>query len=113
MLIRILHLEALGILYGLAAAVVFQLFTRQINLHGLLRQKDGSGEVSPERVQLLLATIAQSAHYLGEVATAKNGSLPDISSGWLYLLGGSSSVYVIGKAWNFWKKQKSRLGGAE
>jgi hypothetical protein len=111
MLMRLLHLEGLGILYGLAAAVIFQLFTRRINLLGLLRRKDGSGEISPERIQLLLATIAESARLIGGVATAKDATLPDISNGWLYLFGGSSSAYVIGKAWNFWKANKTRRGG--
>jgi hypothetical protein len=111
MLMRVLHLEGLGIIYGLAVAIVFQLLTRRINLSGLLRQKDGSGEISPERIQLLLATIAGSARFIGSVATTKGATLPDISNGWLYLLGGSSSAYVIGKAWNFWKVNRARLGG--
>ena len=112
MLIRALHFEGLAIIYGLVAAVVFQLLTQRINLRGLFRQKGGSRDISPERIQLLVATIAESVRFIGEVATTKDTTLPDISSGWLYLLGGSSSVYVIGKAWNFWKANK-KLGGLE
>ncbi|HXY49392.1 MAG TPA: hypothetical protein VEI01_08075 [Terriglobales bacterium] len=107
MLIRLLHLEALGILYGLVAAVVYQMFTGQINLHGLLLHKDGSGRVSPERIQLLVATIAEIARFLGAIGTTQNSVMPDINTGWLYLLGGSSSVYVMGKAWKTWKANRN------
>lgn len=113
MLIRVLHLEARGILYGLVAAVVYQLLTQRINLRELLRDKSGSKDISPARVQLLLATIAESVRLISRVANAKDAVLPDMNTGWLYLMGGSSSVYVIGKAWNFWKANKKRMGEVE
>jgi hypothetical protein len=105
-LARILDLELLGILYALIGAVTFQLLTRRINLYGLLSRKDGSGTVSPERIQLLLATIAASARYLDEVAKNQTGNMPDINSSWLYLFGGSSGIYAFGKAWALWKETK-------
>ena len=108
--IRILHIEALAFLYGLAAVVGYQLLTGQINLQGILRRKDGSGQSSPERIQLLIATIAAAARYLTAVAQAPPGILPDIDPGWLYLMGGSSSLYVLHKAWNISQAAK-QLGG--
>src|SRR5664279_5812212 len=59
-IIRILHFELLGFLYALAAVVAFQLLTGRINLAGVMSQKDPNNpdQTSPERVQLLLATIA-------------------------------------------------------
>ncbi|MGB8771995.1 MAG: hypothetical protein WCC92_20450 [Candidatus Korobacteraceae bacterium] len=98
-LIRILHFELLGFLYLLAAVVFFQIATRRINLQGLITHKDGSNQVSPERIQLLLATIAASATYFGQVASSTSGKMPDISPQWLYVFGGSSGIYAVGKAW--------------
>ena len=103
-IIRILHFELLSFLYGLAAIVVYQMLTGRINLTGLLTQKDGTDQTSPERIQLLLSTIAAGARYVGEVATSTSGTLPDIPSSWLYLMGGSSSIYVLRKAWTTWNQ---------
>src|SRR5271165_5506665 len=100
---RIMHLEGLGFLYGLAAVVACQVLTGQINLQGIIRRKDGTGQTSPERIQLLLATIAAAARYAAQVAQAPPGTLPDIDPSWLYLMGGSSSIYVFHKAWNIFK----------
>lgn len=107
---KILHFEALGFLFGLAAVVAFQLLTGQINLMGLLRRKDNSGQTSPERIQLLLATIAAAARYAAQVAQAPPGTMPDIPSNWIYLMGGSSSLYVLQKAWNTYRAAQ-KLGG--
>ena len=104
---RILHFEGLGFLYALGALIVYQMLTGRIKLSGLLTQKDQSNQTSPERIQLLLATLAACASYLGEVAKNTSGTMPDISNNWLYLFGGSSGIYVAGKAWatyNFKKR---------
>ena len=99
---RILHFELLGFLSALAAVVVYQMLTGAINVSGLLTQKDGTGQTSPERIQLLLATLAAGASYLAEVAKNTSGTMPDISPNWLYLMGGSSGLYVLRKAWTMW-----------
>jgi hypothetical protein len=109
---RVLHFELLGFLYVLAAVVLFKILTGQINMEGLITHKDGTGRVSPERIQLLLATIAASATYLSEAFSSTNGSLPDVSPQWLYLLGGSSGIYVAGKAWATHNLKKAGLGGS-
>ena len=96
---RILHFEVLGFLYALGAVVLYQMLTGRINLSGLLTQKDQSNQTSPERIQLLLATLAAAASYLGEVAKNTSGTMPDISNNWLYLMGGSSGIYALRKAW--------------
>jgi len=108
--IRIMHFEALGFLFALAVVVAFQLLTRQINLRGVFHRKDGTGKTSPERIQLLLATIASAAHYLTQVAQTNNGTLPDIDNNWLYLMGGSGGLYVLHKAWSTFKAAQ-QLGG--
>jgi|SRR5271166_4023804 len=101
---RILHFELLGFLYALAAVVVYQMLTGGINLSGLLSSKDGSGQTSPERIQLLLATLATSATYLAEAAKNTSGTMPDISNNFLYLMGGSSGIYALSKAWKTWNR---------
>jgi hypothetical protein len=108
-LARLLDLELLGFVYALAASIAFQLLTRRINLSGLLLHKDGSGAISPGRVQLLIATIAASASYLSQIASSKSTGLPDISSTWLYLFGGSSGIYVLEKAWVHWNEKNKNL----
>ena len=101
---RILHFEILGFLYALAAVVVYQMLTGRISLAGLMSQKDNSTQTSPERIQLLLATIAAAANYLGEVAKNNSGIMPDVSDNWLYLMGGSSGIYALRKAWTTWNR---------
>ena len=95
----ILEIEGWGFLGLLSAIVTYRLLTRQVNLNGLLLRKNGSGSPSPERIQLLLATLAIGGKYLSEVFQSQGGDkLPDIDPQWLYVFGGSSGVYVLGKA---------------
>jgi hypothetical protein len=102
---QILHYELLSFLYLLAAVVVYQMLTGRINTTGLLEQKDGSEGTSPERIQLLLATIAAAAGYLSKVPNAPNGQLPEISNDWLYVMGGSSALYILRKSWVAWNSK--------
>jgi hypothetical protein len=97
--ITILRWEGQGFLAALAMILVYRMLTGEIRLAGLLQRKNGEGEVSPERVQLLLATLALSAKYLGAVVHGTGGALPDISAQWLYVFGASSGVYASVKAW--------------
>jgi hypothetical protein len=101
---RILVLELMGFVLGLAVIVVFQLLTGHINMRGLLAAKDRSTNVSPERVQLLVLTLSVGFAYINQVSAGDGATLPDIPNNWLYVLGGSSSVYAAGKLWRtFWK----------
>ena len=109
---RILHLELLAFLYALAAVIVYQMLTGRINLSGLLISKDGSGGTSPERVQLLLATLATAASYLTEVAKNQTGTMPEINTNWLYLMGGSSGLYAVRKAWKMWNRNSDEEEGS-
>ncbi len=103
----ILRFEIWGFLLLLASTLAFQMLTRRINLSGLLSRKGQSTATSPERIQLLLATILVSARYLSDLVHAPVNSLPNISPEWLYVLGGSSAVYAAGKAvTTFWTNTK-------
>ena len=94
----ILDFEGRWFLLLLSVILIYRMLTRRINLRGLFLRKDGSKSVSPERVQLLLATMVISANYLSLVAHASGNRMPDVSPQWLYLMGGSSGIYVVGKA---------------
>ena len=109
---RILHFELLGFVYALAAVVLYQMLTGRINLAGVMSPKDPNDpnnpdQTSPERVQLLLATLAAAASYLGEVAKNTGATMPDVSNQWLYLMGGSSSIYLLRKAWTTWNSKNN------
>jgi hypothetical protein len=85
-------LAAVGLL------VVGQLLSGGINTSGLLlgTKGDGSAYVSPERVQLLLFTLAVAFQYV--LAVLKNPTVfPTIQQDWLALFGASHVVYLGGK----------------
>ena len=85
--------EVLGFLFALFGIVVAQLLTGQINARGLLMRKEGDRSFSPERVQLLLATLAVAFQYLSR--TLKDPTqLPQVPQSWLLLFGGSHALYI-------------------
>ncbi len=97
-LAKVLAWEGNAFLILLGSMLVYRLLTRQIRLDGLLARTGGQdGEVSPERVQLLLATIAMCMRYVMQVAHGSTGAMPDVDHNWLYLYGGSSGLYAAVK----------------
>ncbi len=96
----VLDFEGWGFLCLLGVILAYRMLTRQINLGGLFSRKGSSNSsaVSPERIQLLLATLAMSANYVTSVVHTTSGRMPDVKPDWLYLMGGSSGIYVVGKA---------------
>jgi len=95
--VQLLGLEAVGFVYAMAALVAYRLVTSQINTRGLLLDKAGSGAVRPERVQLMITTIVVAGKFLADAFNSKTLALPTIDSDWLYLLGGSSGIYMARK----------------
>jgi hypothetical protein len=102
----ILHWEGTFFLWLLTAMVVFKLLTRKIPLDGLFAQKTADGaQVSAERIQLLIATLAVSGKYLGDALHGTNtASLPDVNQHMLYVFGGSSGLYASIKAFTTLRK---------
>ena len=90
-------LEIEVFLAALAAIVAFQMLTGRINTSGLLSDpRDGS--FSPARLQMLVASLAVAAAYLGRLGDWHDfSSLPDIPPEQLALLGGSHAIYLGGK----------------
>jgi hypothetical protein len=85
--------EVLLFLLLLFGVVAVQLLTGQINTRRLLAKKEGDGSFSPERVQLLLATIAAAFGYLSQVLKEPT-QFPQVPRSWLVLLGGSHTLYL-------------------
>jgi hypothetical protein len=103
--IRILHWEMLGFFWLLAVTLAYRMLTREINLRGLLTDSIHRERVSPERVQLLVASLTISAQYAGAVLRAKGGTMPDVGTTSLVLLGASSGLYGAVKAFKMLQKR--------
>ncbi len=95
--IRILRVEGLLFVMLFCALLAYRLLTRQISLNGLLRQSRDA-PVSPERVQLLVATIAVSYRFLAAAMHGTADSLPQVDGITLSVFGASSGVYAAVKA---------------
>ena len=85
--------EGYAFLFALIGIVAMQVLTGHINTRGLLMKKEGDRSFSPERVQLLLATLASAFAYLSQIAKDPT-HFPDISQSWLMLYGGSHALYL-------------------
>jgi hypothetical protein len=92
-IVQVVTWEVLGLLFAFLTVVAFQSLTGHINLRGLLMKKEGDRSFSPERVQLLLATLAAAFGYLSQVAKDPT-RFPDIPQSWLILFGGSHALYL-------------------
>jgi hypothetical protein len=85
---------------GVFALIIFyQILSGEINTSGLLEEKDGKGELSWGRVQLLLFTFIFAFIYLFQVIDHPS-QFPDIPQEWLVLLGGSNLAYLGEKTYN-------------
>ena len=99
---RLLNLEVQSFFVLLVALLGYRLLTRRIALRGLFADKMSGQQVSAERVQLFIATLAFSAKYLGQVAHSSGGSIPEVSTPWLAIFGASSGIYAGVKAGKMW-----------
>lgn len=105
---------------GLLVAVLYGLVTGQINTRNLLygRMSDGTPYLSPERVQLMIFTVWVGLFYLLDTFETRvvnptpetAHTLPEISTQTLTLLGGSQTVFLLGKAFSmfFAHRKKGR-----
>jgi len=81
-------------LAAVAALIAYRLLTGGINTRGLLT--DGTtGRLSPERLQLLLATLASVAVFAQD--SLANQTFMDPSAYMLSGVAGSQGLYVVGK----------------
>jgi hypothetical protein len=101
--VTILCLEGVSFLYLLGAILVLKMLMRRIHLKGLFSRKTDFGQVSAERIQLLIATLMVSGKYLSDAIHSTNGAMPEVSPHLIYLFGGSSGIYASVKALTTWK----------
>ena len=99
-MVKLIEIDVFLFFGVLFAIVAFRLLNGDINTRGLLMRKHGIRRVSPERIQLLLFTLAAASNYLNNVLKDPRGDLPDVSNTWLYLLGGSHATYLGAKAFS-------------
>ncbi len=85
----------------LGFTILYQIWTKQINLKYLLSEADGSASMS--RFQLLIFTFV-IAFGLFEIAEA-GMKFPEIPNGILTLLGISASTYAVGKGISYSQPQ--------
>ena len=88
---------------GLLAIVAFKLLAGRINTRGLLEDKKAgrTGNFSPGRLQLLIATLGGAAFYFSEsVAAAETGAMPPVPDGLLLIVGVSNVAYLGGKIYS-------------
>jgi len=94
-------------LFGLT--ILYQIWTKQINLRYLLSEADGSASMS--RFQLLIFTFVIAFSLFEIVASGMR--FPDIPNGILTLLGISASTYAVGKGISYSQPQPTLQPGAE
>jgi len=109
LLLLLARWEVIFFVGGLAITIALKLLTGQINTNYLLygTRNDGTKYFSPERVQLLVATVAVAFQYLLNASNAVSGKMPSLPNGSLELLGLSNAVYLGGKAWTALKSKAS------
>lgn len=91
-----IQFEIWALLIGLMLVIGYQILTGRIRVRSMLVDKE-TRSLSPGRVQLLFFTSVGALYYLAKVADNPAG-LPEIPQMLLVIFGGSSSVYLTGKA---------------
>lgn len=89
-------IEIWFLLIGMAAIIIYQLATGRINLKGLLYEEKMTNKFSPDRVQLLLVSVAVALYYLLKLFKDPT-RFPMVNLNVLLALCGSNLVYIAGK----------------
>ncbi len=111
-LVQMTRFVGIVFITGLLAIIAIQFLTGQIRTRYLLFgvRSDGSRYFSPERVQLLLFTLAAAFDCLSTALKSPTpGTFPQISETWVALLGGSQALFLGGKSYFLtkWRPSKS------
>jgi hypothetical protein len=98
-LLSLIYWEGLLFLFSAFGMIGMLMLEGSIRLDGLLygTKGDGSKYFSPERVQLLLITLAVAFQLLSAVLRNPT-NFPDVPASSIAMLGGSHAVYLGGKA---------------
>ena len=98
--------EVIFLLFSLTGVVAYQLLTGKINLKGLLEDKEKGG-LTLERVQLIAFTMISALYFILHVINDPS-QFPTLPPEMVTLMGGSSLVYLGGKAYSFRKRSARR-----
>jgi hypothetical protein len=116
-LTTLIGFETLAFIMILAAVLILKVLTGEIYTSKLLygrisgRKRGSDYYFSPERLQLLLFSVAAGFYYLTLVLdNPRKGILPDIPNAWPAALGGSNVIYLAGKAAARWLINGPRRG---
>ncbi len=96
----VLTTVAFGWIGALTVVITLALLNGDINMRGVLEKKPltRAGELSPERVQLMVITIAAAATYLTKLPSWTDATkLPELDTAWLTAASVSNGIYMIGK----------------
>lgn len=86
-----------------ASIILYRLSTGGISMAGMLRTGAGTGQIEPERVQLLIGSIAALSYYVSFVLTEATDSqkalktMPEMPELVVVLLAGGNLLYLGGK----------------
>lgn len=100
-------------LAGVAALIGYRLLSGDIRTDGLLGDGDGP---TPERVQMLIATLITVGGYLVTVLDARAEAaqaltaLPDPPTSLIVIFGGGQALYLAGK---LTRKAQNGVGGTQ
>lgn len=93
---------------ALLVIITFKLLAGQINVRGLLSDKE-TGTFSPGRLQLLMATLSGAAFYFFKIIDAEDiTTLPPVPAELLLIVGGSNAVYLGGKIYSKFIRKPER-----
>ena len=95
---------------GFMGIIFWKLFTRKINLSGLLQgdSREAGGYAtafSPGRAQLLTFTLLFAVYYLAQVISNPK-AFPKVPDAALAVLGGSQATYLGGKVYALFFKNR-------
>ena len=95
--ITFIQVTSLTFLLLLALIILYQMLTGKIHTYGILRDKH-DGNFSVGRLQAFIATFIVAGSYLLNIQfDSHTNSLPPVPEGLLIIMGGSYSLYLIGK----------------
>jgi hypothetical protein len=96
------------IIVSFALVIFYKLMAEATRTRGLLSADDG--KLSPNSVQLLMMTVAGALWYVGQAMSSSSGSLPNIPTELLVLVGGSHVAHIGIRAqqW-FFGEERERL----
>lgn len=99
-LVTFVRFEVWIFVLGLMFIVGYQILTGKINAKEMLFDKENNnGTVSPGRVQLLMLTMISAIYYISKVVNNQNPEqLPAVPEELIWVLAGSNTVYLGGKA---------------